>query len=391
MVSDRIAVRYDSTEQKWRVNIPLALSASGCRERRFFARKADAQSFMESEVARVMRDGLGGEKLTRIERDIAGRAFHRLKILPASTPSDLLSAVEEFISKKAVRSNSKKFKEHYEDWMQKTMEKTRHGKPTSRHYAAQIRQVLARLSPLHDVPIADITPETVEAAIGRVVRPEHKSSRNGLLRVVKACFQHAKDQGLIESVPVAKDSRADVAVVEPEILSPEQVFNLLKACAQKDPQMLGFYTIALFAGVRPLDELSKLTWEHVWSDGGKRIHVPATVSKTGRRRYVEIEWTLKKWLDKFPKEGLVVPKSQHFKRRREIERSAGIVPWPRDCMRHSYASYWMTIYRDEDRCRDNMGHRTKDQLFSHYRQHTTEEAAKTFWSLAPEVVLGCKK
>lgn len=55
-------------------------------------------------------------------------------------------------------------------------------------------------------------------------------------------------------------------------------------------------------------------------------------------------------------------------------------------MRHSYAPYWMTLHGDEDRCRDAMGHATKDILVKHYRKHTTKADARAFWALTPEVV-----
>jgi hypothetical protein len=46
----------------------------------------------------------------------------------------------------------------------------------------------------------------------------------------------------------------------------------------------------------------------------------------------------------------------------------------------------MTKHRDEDRCRDAMGHRTKDQLVRHYRTQTSEEDGEAFWSISPEMI-----
>ena len=137
---------------------------------------------------------------------------------------------------------------------------------------------------------------------------------------------------------------------------------------------------------------------------GGTIHVPDTVAKTGRARYIPIEPTLKAWLDYIdpPRLGPVVPlqptrdpsKPQKLewrvlwigKRRQAVQKAAGIDPWPQDAMRHSYASYWMTLHGDEDRCRDAMGHATKDMLVKHYRKHTTKADAQAFWALTPEAV-----
>jgi len=389
MDAKRFPIRFSEPEKKWRVNIPPSLSASGKRERHFFDKKQQAQAFVTGEVARLMNDGNAGATLGRVERDIAAQAFYRLQQgLPEANPSELLQAVDDYVAARNRRSRSKPFKDAYEEWMSRTLNQTRKGKPTSPHYEKQIRQVLPRLEPLHEMLLCDITSEDVEAAVSSTVLPEHKAARNGILRVLKACFRYCKERGWMDEMPVSKDSKADTGQKEPGILTPDQVARLLATCEANDRELLGFYVLALFAGVRPTDELSKLQWNHVFADGGEKIYVPAEVSKTGRKRYVKIEPTLKEWLNYIqpPRLGPVTPKRNHIKRRRAIERAAGIVPWPQDGMRHSYASYWMTIHRDEDQCRDNMGHRTKEQLFTHYRQHTTEEEARAFWDIKPAIL-----
>ena len=171
-------------------------------------------------------------------------------------------------------------------------------------------------------------------------------------------------------------------------MTPNQAARLLQTCNALDPDLLGFHVIALFAGVRPTDELLKLDWSHVFADGGHRIHIPSEVAKTGRKRYIKIEPTLQEWLTYIdpPRFGPVCPSRNHVKRRRAIARAAGVIPWPQDGMRHSYASFWMALHRDEDRCRDNLGHRTKEQLAKHYRQHTTAEEASAFWAITPAIL-----
>ena len=389
MDAKRFPIQFSEPEKKWRVNVTPSLSASGKRERHFFERKQQAQAFVAGEVTRLLNDGNAGASLERVERDIAAQAFFRLRQgLPEANTSELLQAVDEYVAARNRRNRSKFFKDAYEEWMSRTLNQTRKGKPTSPHYRKQMRQVLQRLEPLHDMLLCDITSEHVEAAVSATVLPEHKAARNGILRVLKACFKYSKERGWMDAVPVSKDSKADTGQKEPGILTPDEVARLLVTCEANDSELLGFYVIALFAGVRPTDELAKLQWDHVFADGGDRIYIPAEVSKTGRKRYVKIEPTLKEWLAYIhpPRLGPVTPKRNHTKRRRAIQRAAGIVPWPQDGMRHSYASYWMTIHRDEDQCRDNMGHRTKEQLFTHYRQHTTEAEAQAFWTVRPTMM-----
>ncbi|MEI6714642.1 MAG: hypothetical protein WCO60_12875 [Verrucomicrobiota bacterium] len=390
MPSPEIKVGYNKQRGTWIVNIPAVLSESGERERPSFATKSRAQAHKDAQDARLLNDGSAGATLGRVERDIAAKAFQRLQLdRPEFDPSELLTAVSEYLETRDRRRRSKLFKEGFEEWMNWTFAQTHKGKPISDSYRKQIRQVLPRVPTLHGLLMCEITPEDVEAALRATLRPEHKQMRNGMVRVLNACFGYSKERGWLDNIPIRKDTKADTGQKEPEILTPDQVTRLLSTCLAMDRELLGFYVIALFGGIRPTGELSKLQWNHVFAGGGKRIHVPAEVSKTGRIRYVPIEPTLKAWLEFIqpPHVGPVSPRGRLERRRKKIESAAGIIPWPQDGMRHSYASYWMATHRDEDRCRDNMGHRTKDQLTNHYRQHTTEEEAQAFWGLIPEIVL----
>jgi integrase len=389
MDAKRFPIQFSETEKKWRVNVSPPLSSSGKRERHFFDKKQQAQAFVAAEVTRLLNDGNAAATLSRVERDIAAKAFLRLQEnLPDSNPSELLLAVDAYVADRDRRSRSKPFRDAFEEWMNRTVNQTRNGKPTSSHYRKQMRQVLPRMAPLHDVLLCDITPDDVEGALKATVAPEHKAARNGIIRVLKACFKYCREKGWMAEIPVSRDSKADTGRKEPCILTPGQVARLLIACKSLDSELLGFHAIALFAGVRPTDELLKLNWSHVFADGGHRIYIPSEIAKTGRKRYIKIEPTLKDWLTYIdpPRFGPVCPAKNHVKRRRAIARAAAVTPWPQDGMRHSYASYWMTVHRDEDQCRDNLGHRTKDQLSTHYRQHTTEEEAQAFWAITPKRV-----
>ena len=152
--------------------------------------------------------------------------------------------------------------------------------------------------------------------------------------------------------------------------------------------------------------MAELLWSDVFAGNGKAIHIRDAISKTGRDRYVPINATLQAWLDYInpPQFGPVVPlqptrdstRIQKLewrvawigKRRRAVAKAAGIDPWPQDATRHSFASYWMAQHGDEDRCRDIMGHASRDVLRKHYRKHVKAAEATAYWALTPDVVLG---
>ena len=147
----------------------------------------------------------------------------------------------------------------------------------------------------------------------------------------------------------------------------------------------------------------------VFAGDGKAIHIREEISKSGRARYIPINATLQAWLDYInaPRFGPVVPSQPTRdyaqvqklewrvmwieKRRRAVAKAAGIDPWPQDATRHSFASYWMAQHGDEDRCRDILGHASRDVLRKHYRKHVKTADANAFWSLTPDVVLGAPR
>jgi integrase len=392
--------------RSWRVRVPADVSESGKVERRFFATKLAAQGFIQEQAARLQNQGTGGPKLTPAQREIADKAFSRIQAaLPGESEAVLLQAVEAYLAARDRRGRSKTFLEAFQQWQAATIGKTRNGKPTSDKYRRQITYALPRFEPLHSKLVCDITPEDIDATLAGAVASGNRAARNALMRVLRACLKWCQNYEWLDKVPVqSKRHSVDTGQRQPNVLKPAQVERLLATCAELDPELLGYYAIALFAGVRPNDELAELQWEDVFAGEAGAIHVPETVAKTGRARYVPIEPTLKAWLDYIdpPRLGPVVPrqptrdpaKPQRLewrvlwigKRRQAVQRAAGIDPWPQDAMRHSYASYWMTLHGDEDRCRDAMGHATKDMLVKHYRKHTTKADAQAFWALTPEVV-----
>ncbi len=394
---------------RWRVRVPADVSESGKVERRYFKTKLEAQGFIREQAARLMNQGTGGPKLTPAQREIADKAFAKLRAaFPDEGDAALLPAVDAYLVARDRKSRSKTFLDAYQEWQAEIELRTRSGKPTSAQYRRQIKQALPRFGPLHAKLVCDINADDVDAAL-KVVNRKHAAARNGLMRVLRACLKFCKERKWLDEVPVeSKRHTLDIGRREPSILTPAQVKALLSSCADHDRELLGYYAIALFAGVRPSDEMAKLQWQDVFAGDGDAIHIPGEVSKTGRARYVPIEPTLKAWLDyiKPPQLGPVVPRQptrdpkseQKLEwrvmwigtRRQAVQRAAGIDPWPQDAMRHTYASYWMTTHRDEDKCRDAMGHATKEILVKHYRKHTKEADAAAFWALTPAAVFGAQ-
>jgi len=201
----------------------------------------------------------------------------------------------------------------------------------------------------------------------------------------------------LNDIPALKDIRGDVPV-----FTPQEARKVLYAAWEHDPDLVPYFAIALFAGLRPDSELIRLKFEDIrW----KENHIIVEVTKTRvRRRFVDIEEPLRAWLEMWrlkKAKGSVIPEG--FRKRWErIVRgyyttpkaslaSPGkwepLVEWIPDITRHSYASYWEAAHRNEQACRErlaaNMGHTSYKTFDSKYRNAQTPSAAEEFWGILP--------
>jgi integrase len=170
-------------------------------------------------------------------------------------------------------------------------------------------------------------------------------------------------------------------------LTVPQPRRLLMACRQADPGMIPYFSLCLFAGLRP-DEAKAMTWDNVREDG---IEVFATKKRSRRRRIVEAHPTLGLWL----KLGGKLP-VRNFKHRFNAVRAYANQPWTegeqvqplkwiKDVMRHTFCTYAYLLLGPAKTAM-SAGHK-EQVLFQHYRGLATKAQAEQFWALTPADVL----
>jgi integrase len=62
---------------------------------------------------------------------------------------------------------------------------------------------------------------------------------------------------------------------------------------------------------------------------------------------------------------------------------AGITPWPKDCLRHSYASHLYAATENAHLVARRMGHMTSDMLHSNYNNRRTREQGEAYFQIRP--------
>ncbi|MCB1090845.1 MAG: tyrosine-type recombinase/integrase [Verrucomicrobiae bacterium] len=223
-------------------------------------------------------------------------------------------------------------------------------------------------------------------------------SINSYRRILNLAFKFAMKRGYRVDNPVSHVERMDSTQREVEILTVQEIRLLLEAA---EPPILPAIAIAAFAGLRASEiEGTKdhpgLKWAEIDFDEGT-ILVRAEVAKGRSRRHVPISDNLRSWLIAAGhREGNLWPKNGR-KLFEAAKRAAGFGgdrsesqvthparPWPRNGLRHCYASYHLARYRNPAELVLNLGHHDDaDTLFNHYRGLVKPSDADAYWSITP--------
>jgi integrase len=231
---------------------------------------------------------------------------------------------------------------------------------------------------LHTVTLPDLT----EICLAPDVAPRTQFNR---LRMMSQLYNHALRRGWV-SVNLTKSiPRPEWDPGEPGILRVEQIQQLLRHADEFG--FLPYICIGLFAGLRRC-ELMKLDWTAV-KRPDREIVVDATIAKTRSRRVVSYSETLATWLELCPAtSGPIIDAKIFSSRFDRLRKAAGIQDWPRNALRHSFASYHLARHKDAVRTAHLMGHSGgTDMLHSHYKSLVSTADAERFWALVPATVV----
>lgn len=204
-------------------------------------------------------------------------------------------------------------------------------------------------------------------------------TRKGKLREVRTLFNFCIEKGWCGVNPCPPLRTITVEDKPPGILTVPEVARLLRVAREQFPELLVYFAVGVFAGIRP-EEMQKMTWEQHINLGGRYIEVPAVIAKTRKRRLVEMSPNLRAWLEAAEAKQF---RCKWFKGRLAKARDAAQVGWSNDCMRHSFASYHLARWGSADKTATQLGHASTRMLFAHYRELVTRQQARKFWAIRP--------
>lgn len=361
----------------WRVDTPPELSPNGKRVRSFFKTKPKALGYCEK--LRAARDNFGTSLASLTPSRIA-TAAEAFKLLDGHG-IDLLDAVRSHIALHTQRIASVTLGDAFDAFSSSKAAK-------SLKYRREIGQAKRTFEGLLGRMVCDITPGELTTILDELP----PGSRNAKMRRLRSVFNLAIKRGWMGSGtnPVLRMDFADTHPREVETYTSTEVRSMLECAYDNDLALLPFLVFATFAGVRPEGELQKLEWSDVHFGMHSQIVIRPEVSKTRRRRFVDLSENAIQWIEAYRSHGgslngKVVPFSVSIlhRKRRENRAAAGVTKSIQQGLRHTYCSNWLALHKDVNVLVLQSGHDSPDTMWRNYHRGVTEPEAREFWSIMP--------
>jgi site-specific recombinase XerD len=360
---------------KWELYVPATLSDTGKAQRLYF----ETQEKAESEILSIRKRKLSfGQTLEQMDQAFASEAVAARRLLDG-TGISLLDAAKTALEVHREQSASTPFRTLFDAYLAKIANRS------DKHKDA-MRQTRDRFPALHAILACDITPKILD----ELLLPLPPASRDLTLRHWRSVFRYGIKREYVRNNPVERLDFAGHQAHEVEIYEIADVEALLKDALENDLSLLPFYVLCACCGIRPEGEIEALDWRYVHIKTRKpHVSIPATVSKVGKFREVDLPPNAVAWFKEYQQRGgsmeaKIVP-WEHEKlrnhRRASAERAG--VKWIQDGLRHSFASYWLPIHHDLDRLLHMMGHADKATFSKHYDSGIPRSEAAKFWRIRP--------
>jgi len=395
----KLTPRYDKTEGKWVLNLPARLSPTGKRKRLFWERGEEEKA---KEHAKRLREGLTHfeDQAKHIRPDLMEEAvkwdqvavefgFHGLahfcavkfaEMESASTSPKLEVLLDAFEA------------DHKKNW-------------SSQYLGKRWKPFRKRLSEVESLRISQMDEAYWREWLKswKAADKPGPTTYNQQLGGIRSIFELAAAKKVhprnpLEDLPGAKDTKRAVPVSEPA-----EMRRLLEAAWKYDREMVPYFAVCYFAGLRPDSEAKRVHFEHIdWKEGHLKVGITKTTHAPNR--YVEIEETLRAWLRPWMKrKGSIIPDNFAKRRRRLIygyhttpnatfgdeSKWKPLVPWGHDITRHSYGSYWEAAHRGKAGSRErlvaNMGHVDFKTYSSYYKNARSRSEGEAYWASRPPV------
>jgi site-specific recombinase XerC len=364
-------------KERWQVIEPAEVSGTGKRKRRFLPTEEEARKLVD----RINRD-----------RGSIQELFHRLDSKSQETVLRCLHRVDGDASQIEQALDAWLKRRHVESTV--TLEQLRRECLDSKQKANKRQSYIANLTnslktfvdPRSSTLVSDIQPAEIETWLHG--NGWATATKQGVLKDVRTLFSFAVKRKYLHDNPALRVDRPEDDEEGPvKILVVEQARLMMARARASDPPLARWLAVQLFGGLRK-SEAKRLTEADILKEA---VFVSA-LTKTRTKRYVPINPTLRAWLSlagKLPLKNIVRRLRRVRGELRKVQSKRGVrmkhvidVPYPRNCLRHSFCSYALAYFEDAAKVALWAGHK-EEVLFAKYREAVTESSAREFWAIAP--------
>lgn len=386
----------EATSGKWVVSIPPALSPTKRRKREFFDSKKVAEA-RTAELKTTLKSGnraaqVAGPELIRVAIN-----YHELFRDVYGFDGGLEEACETFARHLDETRGGLRFGDLLQDY-QATREKN-----WSVKYARNWKWFRGIVESLSDTPLVTMSSDFWSKWLDAKADEQGWGDRtfNDVTSMLSSIWNASLKKGTVDRNPLEGVHRRKIRRQAKQVYAVEEVRILMDCAWEHDRELVPYFAIAIFAGLRPDEnsEITALDWSDVNLEEGW-IRVAANFdNKTETKRFVHIESNLRLWLEPWSgRNGPVVPPNLRSRRRwltrGKYQCPPGTPPskWKqlvpfgsevRDITRHTYGSYLEAKYKDRNRVKESMGHTDFRTYEQHYRNARSPREAEEFWSIAP--------
>jgi integrase len=347
----------------------VAYRLNGKQQRKNFSRYKEASDFA-SDTATALEKGRT-QVLSLSGADWQSYLAAKNLLRPFGIP--LHEAIEEYV---ATRKRNKTVEKRVGEIVDELL-KAKENAGLSKRYIETLRTYLLRFAASFQTNIGSIDTGAITRWLDSLkVGPR---SYNNVRQGIVTLFNFARRHGYLAKGETTE--AADVETVrndegEIAILTPAELSKLL---TRSKPLYQLYFVLAAFTGIRSA-ELLRLEWSEINFEKG-HVEVKGRKAKTATR-LVPIQPNLAKWLDLYRGS-----KGKLFQSRRTVDSAIKFgkrlgIPWKANCLRHSYATYRLSIMRDAGRIALEMGN-SPDKLFTRYRELDRYNHAPEWFAIEP--------
>lgn len=210
------------------------------------------------------------------------------------------------------------------------------------------------------------------------------NTRRKYLRYIRMFFSWVVDEGHISKNPT------DGLFYKPDgfngdFYTPEQTKELLRYVVENEKDLVGYYALLTFAGLRP-SEGARVQWQDYIT---KTNQLYVRKGKT-EARHIFLEPAAQEWIkfhrENTPQDSPFIRAKNLANRERAIRQAVLKGKWVQDALRHGFGTYFKTLKKDIAQVADYMGN-SPDVVKRHYARTIPADDCERFWSLKPDVVL----